>query len=182
MHWYIPTPQEDANEGGTFYTNACHGDGSRHSETPKQVTCRACKALYAHPRTPELAAAKLYGLIIAEQEEGRKSDFSIEVKCNGCDSDLDVFGWYESVSVHNEIARTIHFLEHVAHDHAWGSEVLLVRHYTPVSVYELNYSMGKPAQTLHEEHWRADQGLMPPPSDVGRASFEAGVVDPSSDG
>jgi len=181
MHWYVPTQSEDANQGGTFYRNACGADGSRHTESPKKVTCRACKALFAHPNTPALSAAKLYVTVVAEQEEGRKSDFSIEVKCNGCDSDLDVFGWYESVEVHTLIARTIHFLEHVAHDHAWGSEVLFRRDYTPFSVYELNYGMGKHPQTLHEEHWREDNGLMPPTSDIGRASFEARVVDPFSE-
>lgn len=158
-HWYIPTQLETPGVGGTFYVNACLADSASHSESPEKATCKNCKAIYAHPHSPDLTAAKVYGIIIREQDLGREQDFSIEVKCNECDYDLDVFGWYESVSVHNEIARTLHFLEHIAHSHAWGTEVLFIRHYTPMSVYELNYGMGKPAQTQHEEAWREREGL-----------------------
>jgi ribosomal protein S27E len=177
MHWYIPTQLEDANEGGTFYVNACLSEGVNHTETAKKVTCKKCKALYAQPNRPDLMAARLYSQIIAEQWLGREQDFSIEVKCNGCETDLDVFGWYESVTVHDQIARCLHFLNHVAYDHAWGTEVLMRRDYTPFSVYEVNYGMGKIAQTQHEEAWREREGLVPVPNDTGRASFEARIVE-----
>ena len=178
MHWHVPTTLEDANEGGTFYTNACSASGQDHTESGKRVTCKKCKALYQYPNTPELTAAKFYQRIIAEQEEGRTDDFTVEVKCNGCDSDLDVFGWLDEAHAHDLIARTVHFLNHVAHEHAWGSEALIVRYYTPYTAYELNYGMGKPAQTQHEEKWREREGLAPDVSDVGRASFEARIVEP----
>jgi ribosomal protein S27E len=159
MHWYIPTEVEDANEGGTFFQNACLREG-RHSEDPSKITCKGCAAIYAYPGTPAQMAAKLVQLIVAEQEEGRKSDFSIEVKCNSCESDVDVFGWYESVTQHVEVAKMIHFLGHVAYDHAWGSEVMVIRHYTPIPVYALNFAMGKPAQTDYEASWREREGLV----------------------
>jgi len=180
MHWYIPTQLEDANVGGTFYVNACLADSVNHTETfDKKVTCKKCRAIYAQPSTPDLMAARVYSQIIAEQWLGREQDFSIEVKCNGCENDLDVFGWYESVSVHNEIARTIHFLNHVAYDHSWGTEVLFRRDYTPFSVYQLNYGMGKIAQTQHEEAWRERNGLAVRPNDVGRLAFEARIAEGS---
>lgn len=160
MHWYIPTENETVNVGGTFFVNACLGEGNRHTEDPKKITCRACKALFEYPRTPGQTAAKLVQHIIDEQEEGRKSDFFVEVSCNGCDYDLDVFGWYESEELHVLVAKMIHFLSHVAYDHAYGTEVRVTRETTPMSVYQLNLGMGKPAQTTHEEKWRERMGLV----------------------
>lgn len=159
MHWYIPTDTVDVNEGGTFYKNACSSDGQRHTEDPKKITCKMCKALYRRPLTPVQAAAKMIQRIVAEQEEGRKSDFQIEVKCNCCESDVDVFGWYESVEVHVDVTRMIHLLEHCAYEHVGGSEVLFIRHYTALSAYELNLALGKPAMTIHEERWREDENI-----------------------
>lgn len=179
MHWHIPTQLETPHFGGTFYVNACLAHSDNHTEAPKKITCKKCKAIYAQPHTRELMAARLYSTIIDEQDEGRKSNFSTEVKCNSCDFDLDVFGWNESVTVHNEIARVLHFLEHIAYEHAWGTEVLIRRDYTPFSVYQVNYAMGKPAQTQHEEAWREREGLPERPNDLGRASFEARIVDES---
>ena len=153
MHWYIPTETETVGVGGTFFVNACLAEGSRGTEVPKKITCKACKALYAHPRTPGQTAAKLVQTIIAEQENGRQ-EYSVEVKCNSCDFDLDVFGWYESVELHDLVHRMIHFLGHVAYDHTYGADVLLTRQYTLMSVYELNLGLGKPALTMAEDKWR----------------------------
>jgi hypothetical protein len=155
MHWNIPTQVEAVTVGGTFYVNACLADSSSHTETMKKVTCKKCKALIERPSTPMTVAAKLIALVIEEQEKGRKLDFSIEVKCNSCENDVDVWGWYESVEMHVCMQKMVHFLDHVAYAHGLGSEVLFVRHYTPMSVYELNYGMGKASGTEHEKRWRA---------------------------
>jgi hypothetical protein len=159
MHWYIPTNTVDANEGGTFFVNACSSDGQRHTEDPKKITCKVCKAIYRRPRTPIQAAAKVLQQVITEQEEGRKSDFFVTVQCNACPNDVDTFGWYESVEQHHEITKMINLLEHCAFEHVGGAEVLFIRHYTPMSVYELNLAMGKPAMTTHEERWREDENI-----------------------
>jgi len=160
MHWHIPTQLETPGVGGTFFVNACLSGNGNTTEDPKKITCKKCKSIYAFPHTPELTAAKLYSTIIAEQTLGREEDFTCEVKCNGCDYDLDVFGWIDEIRTSDLIARTLHFLEHIAHEHAWGTEVLIRRDYTPFSVYELNYGMGKPSQTQHEEAWRERMELV----------------------
>jgi hypothetical protein len=159
MHWHIPTELVDATEGGTFWQNACLADGARHTEDPKKITCRACKAIYAQPRNPRQASAKLLSRVFDEQEEGRKSDFQIEVICNSCESDLDVFGWLDGVDYRSMIEAGHHFLEHVAFEHGYGADVLIKRTYTEVSAYELNYAMQKQPATMHEEAWRAQMEL-----------------------
>ena len=78
---------------------------------------------------------------------------------------------------HNSIARLAHFLQHVAHEHTGGSHVNLVRVQDWASAYENNYAVGKPAMTIHEEKWREREELVPDTSDVGRASFEARIVE-----
>jgi len=159
MHWYIPTETEAVGVGGTFFANACLAEGSRGTENPKKITCKRCKLIFAHPTTAAQAAAKLVQHVIAEQESGRQ-DYSIEVKCNSCDQDLDVFGWYESVEQHDLVRRAMHFLGHVAYDHAWGADVLLTRMYTFTTAYELNFAMGKATATMNEDNWRERNGLV----------------------
>jgi hypothetical protein len=156
MHWYIPTQVEDVNDGGTFWTNACLAEGSRHTEDPKKVTCRRCKALYEHPTNVSMAAAKLLQAVQAIQEDG---DYLVEVRCNACCLDLDV-----SVALidqsHDMVRHISRFLEHVAFEHMGGADVMLVRVQNFMSAYENNYSVGKIAMTDYEQEWRERMELV----------------------
>lgn len=158
MHWSHPTAIEDANEGGTFFVNACFAEG-RASETHKAVTCKACKELLARPRTSTQMSARLVQKVIDLQEDGadRKDYldfFYVEVSCNACPADIDVSAWSSSVQLHLLVDMARHFLEHCAFEHMGGAEPVIKRVNAFASAYELNLAMGKPAMTMHEEAWR----------------------------
>jgi hypothetical protein len=158
MHWSHPTAIENANEGGTFFVNACFADG-RGSETHKAVTCKNCKELLVRPRSSTQIAARLVQTVIELQEEGadRKdyaNFFYVEVSCNACPNDIDVSTWSSSVQLHLLVDQARLFLEHCAFEHMGGAEPMVKRCYSVASAYELNLAMGKPAMTMHEEAWR----------------------------
>lgn len=151
-HWYIPTLIEDTREGGAFWTNACLADVSptNRTETPKNITCKKCKAIFAHPHTPQIMAAKLWSQITSEQD---KNEFVIEVRCNACPNDVDVSDFRYGETLHS-MEKILHLLEHCAFEHMGGAEVSFVRVETFASAYELNYSQRKAAMTEHEASWR----------------------------
>ena len=157
MHWSIPTQHEDATVGGPLFVNACLADGNSRTETGKKATCKNCKALFQHPPTVQIAAAKLRWDIIAIQEEGK---YYPRLSCDSCVSDVDVSDFINDPNAHDQIARLSHFLEHVAYEHMGGAHVHLVRVQTWATAYDNNYAVGRPATTMHEERWREEHGLV----------------------
>jgi hypothetical protein len=157
MHWHIPTQHEDATHGGPLFVNACLATGNSRTETGKKATCKQCKALFAHPPTASIAAAKLRWDIIAIQEENK---FSAQVQCDCCPNDVDVSDFINDPAAHDQIVRLMHLLEHCAYEHIGGAEVHLIRVQNYASAYENNYAVGKPALSMHEEAWRERHGLV----------------------
>jgi len=149
MHWSIPSQVEDVNEGGTFYFNACFSDG-KHTETLKKVTCKTCKHRIALPTTTAEAAALIYTRISTMLEDG---DCWATLTCNACPDDVDVSNLlYEET--HIMMHSLVHFLEHCAFEHIGGAEPIIGRHYAPLSAYQVNLALNKPAMTDHETRWR----------------------------
>lgn len=157
-HWYIPTPETDAREGGAWWRTACLAAASDISktETPKKVTCKQCRELYLFPPTPQIMAAKLWSIITRIQED---NDYIVEVKCNACVSDIDVSEMLYG-DVQDNLNRIMHLLEHCAFEHMGGAEVMLSRTEAIVSAYELNYAERKDAMTAREEAWREGLDLV----------------------
>lgn len=164
MHWQVATAVRDNNaqDNSAFTVNACGKTGAGH-QSPKKVTCKACKPLIEHPRTPEQVAALLYNRVVTDTE---KSDFWVSLQCNGCDcSPLDCSMFtYDPQWV--SIGQIITLLGHVAYDHAFGTELVYSRHEAPFPVYSLNFALGKTAGTEHEENWRVRTGLVAEPEKV----------------
>jgi len=150
MHWYIPTLSIDVNEGGTFWTNACLASGSRHTESPDKVTCKACKALIAHPDTKILAAALLRARIERDQES---RDFQVRVGCNCCDYEADTsdLGYIHG---HDSIAILCDLFDHCGYEHMGGADVTYSLTVEAFTAYELNYAIGKAPMTQSEANWR----------------------------
>lgn len=158
-HWHIPTQHVDANEGGTFWENACNVESSNTTETQKKVTCRDCKAILAHPRTAAQAAARLYQRVTLIQDSTESQTFShVEVACNACGRQEDCSEWrYDHP--HDVLRRIMTFMEHVGFDHMGGSEVEVKVVTDELSAYELNFALQKQPMTMHEEAWRARHEL-----------------------
>jgi hypothetical protein len=151
MHWQIASAVRDRNavDNSAFTFNACQQSGNS-TQVLKKVTCKVCKPLIAQPRTPEQVAALLYYRAVSETD----NEHWVTFECNGCECqgvDSQEFT-YEPQWV--SIGRLITLLGHAAHDHSMGTEVVLSRHETPLSVYELNLALGVPSRTDHEERWR----------------------------
>lgn len=159
MHWYIPTPEEDTRQGGAWWTTACLASASpgNKTETPKKVTCKRCKAIYKHPHTPQIMAAKLWSQITRVQED---NEYTVEVRCNACPDDVDVSEMLYA-DVQDSLRRLMHLLEHCAFEHMGGAEVSFIRIETFASAYEVNYSQRKDAMTEYEQGWRDRQELRP---------------------
>jgi hypothetical protein len=155
MHWHVPTQDEDRDQTGTFWVNACLQAGNA-TETLKKVTCKPCKALVEYPNTKQLLAARMLNEYLTAAEKVDYFEFGmVSFECNACTQDLDLS---DAVYEHSHlmIKRIIGFLDHCAYAHMGGAEVTKVVKTAMVPAYALNYAVGKQAMTTHEERWRAN--------------------------
>ena len=160
MHWQLATEVRDVNaqDNSAFTMNACGREGNG-TQVIKKITCKSCKPQAASPRTPTQVANLLYQRALAANAT---EDTWATIACNGCTGCADVdTSMFEFDAQWVSIGKIISLLGHVAYDHAFGTEIDFVLHTTPFSVYELNFAVGKPAQTEQEDRWRAEHRPSP---------------------
>lgn len=150
MHWQLTVNQVNVNTSEPLTINACLHEG-RGTDALKKVTCRTCKEKIAAPATL-LQAANLYWHHIERIQE--KSDFHAALVCNACLEEFDAIN-AQYQDPQERIGRLMSFLTHCAYDHSLGAEPMLSAVWAPLSIYELNRAIGKPAATEYEAKWRA---------------------------